>query len=75
MSEILKITEGQVELNRISLTKGDVLVATLTSNEIDFSTLKAFKMVLQAKFPDNEVSVVGLSSSDSIHFKVVPKLE
>lgn len=67
MSET-KFTE--VELNRIELNPGEVLIATVTSDELDGQSMSSLAEMLRGVFPNNKVIVMGTGSEGKINFTV-----
>lgn len=67
MSDI-KFTE--VELNRIELNPGEVLIATVKSDELDGDSMSSLAEMLRGVFPNNKVIVMGTGSEGNINFTV-----
>lgn len=61
----------QVEVNKISLSDGDVLIAKLQGTEFDHYAMNSFGKMLQKAFPSNKVIVLSIYDGHSITFDVV----
>jgi hypothetical protein len=64
----VKLTE--VEVQKINLTQGDVLVCTIKSDEITASSMNHLGEQLRTFFPNNKVIVMGVGSEGDIKFTV-----
>lgn len=84
MSEEQPITKAQVEeimaeqqlrfnavdLLQVNLEPGDVLIATIKSDDINMSSMNSIGDYLRKTFPNNKVLVMGVESSGDIKFTV-----
>ena len=68
MSEEIRF--NAVDLLQVNLDKGDVLIATIKSDEIDMSSMNQIGDYLRQTFPNNKVIVMGVGSEGDIKFTV-----
>lgn len=71
MDEQTVINVVNVEINRLNLQPGEVLMVTLKSEETDMSFLSDFRNGIQKLLPNNKVGVIGLNPKDSLQITIV----
>lgn len=65
-----EIRFNAVDLLQVNLEPGDVLIATIKSDEIDMSSMNSIGDYLRKTFPNNKVLVMGVGSEGDIKFTV-----
>lgn len=60
-----------VEVQRVGLQPGDVLMITVKSNDLDQETVEDLRLKLQTIFPDNKVFVFAMGINDDVKISVV----
>lgn len=69
----MDITLKEVEVNKISLKPGDVLVVKMKGEDFDTYHLQGFGENLRQLFPNNKVVVLGMDEGHSIEFEAINK--
>lgn len=67
--EELKLTFTNVDVTRVNLQPGDVLMVTVKS-DADSESLSYLNERLQYFFPDNKIVVFGIQKGDSVDFTI-----
>ena len=65
-----EIRFNAVDLLQVNLEKGDVLIATIKSDEIDMSSMNSIGDYLRKTFPNNKVLIMGVELKGEIKFTV-----
>lgn len=71
----MEFTFKEVEVQKLNLQPGDILFIKVYSDDFDAQVLEKFRKSLKPAFPNNEVTIVGLSQEDKIELTVVTKGE
>lgn len=70
-STTLNFKEKNMKLNAVNLKKGDTLLVTINSDELDQERLDNVKAQLQSMFPDNKVAIFGVGQNDDVSINVM----
>lgn len=65
-----EIRFNAVDLLQVNLEPGDVLIATIKSDDIDRSSMNSIGDYLRSTFPNNKILVMGVGSEGDIKFTV-----
>ena len=65
-----EIRFNAVDLLQVNLESGDVLIATIKSDDINMSSMNSIGDYLRKTFPNNKVLVMGVGSEGDIKFTV-----
>lgn len=68
MSNEIKI--NQIEVQKINLQPGDVLMVTVQHEDVNEEALYALKNTLTGIFPDNKIMLFSMSSEGYVKFTV-----
>jgi hypothetical protein len=60
-----------VKMTKVNLKPGETLFVTFRSDDLDHTTLAAFRDQLRNGFPNNKVAVIGLGTKDDVKFTSV----
>lgn len=60
-----------MRLDAVNLKKGDTLVVTINSDEMDKELVKSIKKELKKAFPKNRVAIFGLAKDDNLSISVL----
>lgn len=71
----MEITIKEVEVAKLNLLPGDVLFVTIKSDEIEKTMLDELGKNFSKVFPNNQVSLLGMSSDDEVKFSVITALQ
>ena len=73
--EGLSVNIVNVEVTRLNLKPGDVLMVKITSDIVSADSLAALRQQLTTIFPNNKVMLFAMSASDDIELSVVEQTE
>lgn len=73
MSNELKINE--IEVQKINLQPGDVLMVTVQHEDADEESLYALKNTLTGLFPNNKIMLFSMSSEGYVKFTVASQTQ
>ena len=71
----MEITIKEVEVAKINLIPGDVLVVTIKSDDVDEEILSKVGESFSKVFPNNQVGLFALGKDDEIKFSVTTSLQ
>ena len=71
----MEITIKEVEVAKLNLAPGDVLVVTIKSDDIDESILGQLSKSFSEAFPNNQVALFGADTGSEIKFSVITALK
>lgn len=60
-----------VEVQKVGLKPGDVLMVTVKNNDLDQDSIDALRSRLERLFPENNVFVFAMKTEDDVKFSVV----
>lgn len=60
-----------MRLDAVNLKKGDTLIVTVRSDEIDKDILKGLKRQMKKAFPKNKIAIFGVAREDEISISVL----
>jgi len=69
MNEEIKLKE--LEVQKINLQPGDVLMVTVKHEDIDYSSMQNLRKQLNLAFPDNKVMLFGMGNSGEVKLAVM----
>ena len=64
-----------VEVQRVGLKEGDVLMVTVKNDDMSQAALDALRYQLSLVFPSNKVFIFGMGTGDDVKFTAVSKEE
>lgn len=60
-----------IDVNTIKLEKGDTLLVSISSNELDSVLLNTLKKQFKTAFPKNKIAILGIGENDRVSVNVV----
>jgi hypothetical protein len=67
----MEITFKEVEVTKLNLQPGEILVATIKSDDVDMASLTTLRGQIQMAFPNNKVFLFGISLDDEVRFSIM----
>ena len=64
-----------LEIHKLNLVPGDILMVTVKRDDLDESDIDMLKTMLKSKFANNDVVIFGMSPGDDVNFNVVKREE
>lgn len=68
-----EIQINEVEVNKLTLAPGDILVVKIKSDEIEQSDIQAFGDRFKKLLPNNHVVVLGIDTTGDIQLTTIGK--
>lgn len=68
MSDEVRLNE--VDVQKINPQPGEIIIVTITSDDVDTASMQALRNSMKAVFPNNQVMIMSVGSEGSIKISV-----